>query len=82
MKQLIVFKSVTCAPCNALANAMKTANLSVDQITTVDVTGNKDMAIEYSIRQVPTCVILKDGKEVKRNVGAMTVTKLEEFVNT
>lgn len=82
MKQLLVFKSVTCAPCNALSNVMKTAELNVDQITTVDVTGNRDIAIEYNIRQVPTCVILQDGKEIKRNVGTMTAAKLEEFVNS
>lgn len=81
MKQLLVFKSVTCAPCNALANVMKTVKLNVDQITTIDVSGNKEIAIEYKIRQVPTCILLVDGNEVKRNVGAMTSTSLQEFCN-
>ena len=79
MKQLIVFKSTTCAPCVMLSNVMKNLELPVQQITTVDIAGNKDIAIEHNVRQVPTCIIIEQGKETKRKVGVMTASQILEF---
>jgi thioredoxin-like negative regulator of GroEL len=39
-------------------------------ITRVDIDSNKDMVEQYNIQSVPTYIILKDGKEVDRIVGA------------
>lgn len=58
---------------------MKNLELPVQQITTVDITGNKDIAIEHNVRQVPTCIIIEQGKETKRKVGAMTANQILEF---
>jgi thioredoxin 1 len=39
-------------------------------ITRVDIDSDKDMVDQYKIQSVPTYVILKDGKEVDRIIGA------------
>ena len=39
-------------------------------ITRVDIDSNKDMVEQYNIQSVPTYIILKDGKEVDRIIGA------------
>lgn len=62
-----------------LSNVMKNLELPVQQITTVDITGNKDIAIEHNVRQVPTCIIIEQGKETKRKVGVMTANQILEF---
>jgi thioredoxin 1 len=39
-------------------------------ITRIDIDSDKDMVEQYKIQSVPTYVILKDGKEVDRIIGA------------
>lgn len=39
-------------------------------ITRVDIDSDKDMVEQYNIQSVPTYIILKDGKEVDRIIGA------------
>jgi thioredoxin 1 len=39
-------------------------------ITRVDIDSDKDLVEQYKIQSVPTYVILKDGKEVDRIIGA------------
>jgi thioredoxin-like negative regulator of GroEL len=39
-------------------------------ITRVNIDSDKDMVDQYKIQSVPTYVILKDGKEVDRIIGA------------
>jgi thioredoxin 1 len=39
-------------------------------ITRIDIDSDKDMVEKYNIQSVPTYIILKDGKEVDRVIGA------------
>jgi thioredoxin 1 len=39
-------------------------------ITRIDIDSDKDMVEQYNIQSVPTYIILKDGKEVDRIIGA------------
>ena len=39
-------------------------------ITEVDVDDERELAAQYSVRSMPTFVILRDGREVGRVVGA------------
>jgi thioredoxin 1 len=39
-------------------------------ITRIDIDSDKDMVEQYKVQSVPTYVILKDGKEVDRIIGA------------
>jgi thioredoxin 1 len=39
-------------------------------ITRIDIDSDKDMVEQYKIQSVPTYIILKDGKEVDRIIGA------------
>ena len=41
-------------------------------INIIDIDENSRLATEYSIRSVPTTIILEDGKEIERFVGAKT----------
>ena len=37
----------------------------------LDVDSERDVAVEYGVRSIPTVIILKDGVEVDRKVGGM-----------
>jgi thioredoxin 1 len=39
-------------------------------ITRIDIDSDKNMVEQYNIQSVPTYVILKDGKEIDRIIGA------------
>lgn len=49
-------------------------------ITEVDIDDQLDLATKYSIRSVPTMVMLEDGHETKRVTGSMTAQQLKDFV--
>jgi thioredoxin 1 len=79
-KVLLDFFATWCRPCQA----MKTA---VDGITTVpvvkiDIEEEPELATQYSVRSVPTFVVLNDGVEVTRKLGVMPPSQLEALVNS
>ena len=39
------------------------------KVAKVDVDQNQELAAKYKVRSIPTLVLLKDGKEIKRFVG-------------
>ena len=70
-----------CGPCKALAPMVaELAETYKEQviIAACDVEENNDIAVRYSIRNIPTVIFFKDGKEVGRQVGAIAKSVLEE----
>lgn len=80
MKKLIKFSASWCQPCKALAGNMKHVNFGDVVVEEVDIDDNFEEAQKYSIRGVPTLVLLEDGKEVKRKTGVMMANQIEEFI--
>ena len=81
---MVDFGAEWCGPCKALAPMV--AELAeaykeqavIDLIAACDVEENNDIAVRYSIRNIPTVIFFKDGKEVGRQVGAIAKFVLEE----
>ncbi len=48
----------------------------------VDVETDSAMAAQYGIMSIPTFVILKDGKEVARKLGAMPKDSLKSWLDS
>ena len=51
------------------------------EVQEVDVDENVNVAKEYNVRNIPTLVFLRDGKEVDRTTGALTLDKLKEWID-
>lgn len=78
---MVDFGAEWCGPCKALAPMVaELAGTYKEQviIAACDVEENNDIAVRYSIRNIPTVIFFKDGKEVGRQVGAIAKSVLEE----
>ena len=78
--KVLKFSASWCGPCKMLARVLEDVTSPVP-IENVDIDENQDMAIRYSIRGVPTCVLVDDtGKEIKRVSGVLTENQFTQFV--
>ena len=70
--EVIDFWATWCGPCklmNPIIDEVEKENPGLT-ITRVDIDLDKEMVEKYNIQSVPTYVILKDGKEIDRIIGA------------
>lgn len=72
---LMGFSARWCAPCKAqepiiknLVNKFKNRASIIE----VDIDSNRDLAIKFMVQSIPTLIIFKDGKEIKRFIGLQT----------
>ncbi len=82
MIKILDFYAEWCGPCKMVSPILeefqKETGIEVEKI---DVDENIVLSATYNIMSVPTLVLLKDRKEVKRHCGFIPKEKLKEFVN-
>ena len=78
MKKILRFTASWCQPCKALAKHLEAAELDIP-IEVVDIDVHEQVAIDYSVRNVPTLVLLNDDVEVKRITGVKTFKELKDW---
>ena len=85
--EVIDFYAEWCGPCNAMAPAFEKlkeeypeGNDSGVVITKLNVDENEEIAREYSVRNIPTLVYLKDGVEVHRVSGMQSKDAMESKI--
>ena len=80
MKQILYFSAEWCGPCKAFKPLMESMQNELP-IQFVDVDKSPQTSAQYNIRSVPTVVILKDGMEVGRAVGAKSKEEIRVLYN-
>ena len=81
---LVDFYATWCGPCRMMSPVIdQTKNEVGDRanILKVDVDKNKEAAIKYNVRGVPTFIIFKNGEPVWRQAGIIPKKLLEEKIN-
>ena len=79
MRKVLRFTASWCQPCKMLARTLE--DISTDYpIEVIDIDENRELAIQYSVRGVPTLVMLKDDIETKRIVGMQTEGFLKDWL--
>jgi thioredoxin 1 len=66
MKQLKLLTASWCGPCHALKNRLEKQNISVDL---VDIDQEKELVQKYSVRSVPTLLVI-DGESCEKVNGS------------
>lgn len=77
---LIEFGAEWCGPCRTTLPGLKKLSEDQDQLTVgkVDIDESQELAVKFSITNVPTMILFQNGTEVSRQVGAMSHAQLVE----
>ena len=80
--ELIDFYADWCGPCQMMKPVLEDfeAKHPEVKVTKVNVDNEEELAERYNVSGIPCLVLLNDGKEVARNVGAISVKKLEKMI--
>jgi thioredoxin 1 len=70
---LIDFWATWCGPCQMMGPVIEEiANERTDiKVCKIDVDQQQELAAEYGVMSIPTLLVIKDGKEVNKAIGAM-----------
>ena len=80
---LVDFWAEWCGPCKQIAPRLEELenkyenNLSVCK---VDVDSNRELALQYNVRSIPSLMIFKEGEMIDSLMGAVSLEELEDLV--
>lgn len=79
---LVDFWSPTCGPCLRIAPVIEELSEEMSEVrfAKVNVGEEPNLAEEYGIMSIPTLVLIKNGKEEKRSIGAIPKEMILEFI--
>ncbi len=82
-KVLVDFSATWCPPCKALGIELEDLVKENPEINVikVDVDSEQELAIQYGIVNVPTLVVMKEGKEVNRSEGFIRKDMIMKLLN-
>ena len=75
--EVLKFSATWCGPCRVLANTLK----DVEGITNIDIDKDHETPAKYGVRSVPLLVFLKDGVEVHRTSGTISLNMYNQILN-
>jgi thioredoxin 1 len=80
---LILFSADWCGPCKMLKPTLEKIEESFSEsynFVKVDISDVEETTKRFNIKNIPTCVITKAGKEIGRFSGVKTETQIKNFL--
>ena len=81
---LVDFWAEWCGPCKMIGPILEELSQELNEKITIfkiDVDNNSQTAIKYSIRSIPTLMIIKEGIVQAQHIGAASKSQIQEFIN-
>jgi thioredoxin len=85
MLQLVDFYADWCGPCKIMEpifDEMSKDYSGKVEFKRVDVEAEQEYSGRFSVQSIPTFVLLKDGKEIDRKIGAMPKEIVKRWLDT
>ena len=82
---LVDFWAEWCGPCKLIAPLFDTLSEEYSgrvEVAKMDVDNNQETPSNFNIRGIPTFILFKGGKEVRRVVGAQTLNYMQDIINS
>jgi len=81
MKQLWYFSAPWCGPCKQFGPIMEQVENQNIKVHRINVDYEPNASTTYNIKNVPTVILVENGKEKARFIGALPMHKVIEFYN-
>ena len=81
---VVDFFATWCGPCRMLSPILESVAEDYEdkvKFVKLDVDEAPEIARDYSVMSIPTLIIIKNGEEVAKNVGALGAEALEEWID-
>lgn len=75
MVEVLQFSANFCAPCHALSRELRER-----KITKININKTPETAEKYNVRSAPVLLFLKDGIEIHRHKGIISLNDFDEII--
>lgn len=79
---LVDFFADWCGPCKMISPIVDEVAKENEHIkfVKINVDESQDIAMQYNVMSIPTLVVIKEGKEINRNVGFIDKQEIIELI--
>jgi thioredoxin 1 len=81
MKELWYFSAPWCGPCKMFGPTMDRVASQGINVKKINIDYAADAITKYGVRSVPTTILVENGQEVRRFVGAKSENQVIDFYN-
>ncbi len=82
---LVDFNADWCAPCRAqkpVLDNLKEKYRDRADVIEINIDENRELATSYMVQSIPTIILFRDGREIKRFVGLQTGETIERSLES
>lgn len=78
---LVDFYADWCGPCKMMGQLLESMGDSLNlPVVKVNTDQFQELSSKFGVMSIPTLIIMENGKEIKKHIGFMSQSDLEEFI--